>query len=289
MAFVAYVPPADSAGPYPVPARLRLTQQRPPWPTGPLLRKGYVVPSLHAIRPDPPVSTAPPDFPRTLVIQEALPDDSVWAAIETFPALGQCSFHTCRHLYAGRRSRSISPMSPCSRRLPHQTSESAPPQSRPRLLSGGISTLPPVFALLRPAQLLALLDRSDPERTSLSGRRGLFSYPSFPAEGHPPRESDIATRRPGADTVTGLSPVGALPLQAARSGEGQVVEAIRRRSPTTPIVLITGLVGPEVMRRCGELGLPVVAKPFRSEVLRVAVATAIQANPSSQSSFSSQS
>jgi hypothetical protein len=164
MAFVAYVPPADSAGPYPVPARLRLTQQRPPWPTGPLLRKGYVVPSLHAIRPDPPVSTAPPDFPRTLVIQEALPDDLVWAAIETFPALGQCSFHTCRHLYAGRRSRSISPMSPCSRRLPHQTSESAPPQSRPRLLSGGISTLPPVFALLRPARLLALLDRSDLER-----------------------------------------------------------------------------------------------------------------------------
>jgi hypothetical protein len=89
------------------------------------------------------------------------PDDLVWAAIETFPALGQCSFHTCRHLYAGRRSRSISPMSPCSRRLPHQTSESAPPQSRPRLLSGGISTLPPVFALLRPARLLALLDRSD--------------------------------------------------------------------------------------------------------------------------------
>src|SRR5438094_929180 len=45
-------------------------------------------------------------------------------------------------------------------------------------------------------------------------------YPSSPAEGHPPRESDIATRRPGADTVTGLSPVGALPLQAARFGEG---------------------------------------------------------------------
>src|SRR2546428_678606 len=59
-----------------------------------------------------------------------------------------------------------------------------------------------------------------PGETSLSGRRGLF-YPSFPAEGHPSRESDIATRRPGTDTVTGLSPVGALPLQAARFGEGQ--------------------------------------------------------------------
>ena len=68
----------------------------------------------------------------------------------------------------------------------------------------------------------------------------------------------------------------------------EVVEAIRRRSPTMPIVLITGLIGPEVMRRSGELGLPVVPKPFRSEVLRAAVATALQANPFSQGSVSSQ-
>jgi hypothetical protein len=93
-----------------------------------------------------------------------------------------------------------------------------------------LSTLLPVFALLRPARLLALLDRSDLERTSLSGRRGLFSYPSFPAEGHPPRESDIATRRPGADTVTGLSPVGALPLQAARF-DGMKALRLRRARP----------------------------------------------------------
>jgi hypothetical protein len=33
-----------------------------------------------------------------------------------------------------------------------------------------------------------------------SGAERFFFYPSFPAEGHPPRESDIATRRPGADT-----------------------------------------------------------------------------------------
>jgi hypothetical protein len=196
MAFVAYVPPADSAGPDPVPARLRLTQQRPPGPTGPLLRKGYVVPSLHAIRPDPPVSTAPPDFPSTLVIQEASPDDLVWAAIEAFPALGQRSVHACRHLYVGRRSRSISPMSPCSRRLPHQANESAPPQSRPRLLSGGrfdASTsvrLATARAVARPPGPIR------PGETSLSGRRGL-STRAFPREGRPPRESDIATRHPG--------------------------------------------------------------------------------------------
>src|SRR5207247_8698245 len=58
--------------------------------------------------PDPPVSPAPPDFTSRL-IQEAVPDNLVWAANDTFPALGQCSFHTCRHLYAGRRIRALSP------------------------------------------------------------------------------------------------------------------------------------------------------------------------------------
>jgi CheY-like chemotaxis protein len=62
----------------------------------------------------------------------------------------------------------------------------------------------------------------------------------------------------------------------------EVVEAIRRRSLTMPIVLITGLIDPGVMRRAGEQGLPVVPKPFRSEVLRAAVVEAFQANPSSQ-------
>ena len=67
-----------------------------------------------------------------------------------------------------------------------------------------------------------------------------------------------------------------------------IVAAIRRRSRTMPIVLITGLISPEVIRRSGgELGLPVVPKPFRSEVLRAAVAGALEANPSSQGSFSS--
>jgi CheY-like chemotaxis protein len=67
----------------------------------------------------------------------------------------------------------------------------------------------------------------------------------------------------------------------------EVAEAIRRRSPTMPIVLITGLIDPEVVRRAGERGLSVVPKPFRLEMLRAAVATALQASPFSQASFSS--
>jgi CheY-like chemotaxis protein len=68
----------------------------------------------------------------------------------------------------------------------------------------------------------------------------------------------------------------------------EVVEAIRRRSLAMPIVLITGLIDPGVMRRAGEQGLPVVPKPLCSDALRVAVAEALQAGPSPQASFRSQ-
>ena len=56
----------------------------------------------------------------------------------------------------------------------------------------------------------------------------------------------------------------------------EVADAIRQRSSTIPIVLITGLTDPEVVRRAGERRLPVVQKPFRVETLRVAVANALQ-------------
>jgi CheY-like chemotaxis protein len=56
----------------------------------------------------------------------------------------------------------------------------------------------------------------------------------------------------------------------------EVAEAIRQRSSTIPIVLITGRTDPEVESRAGERGLPVVPKPFRAEMLRVAVAKALQ-------------
>jgi CheY-like chemotaxis protein len=68
----------------------------------------------------------------------------------------------------------------------------------------------------------------------------------------------------------------------------EVAEAIRRRSSTTPIVLITGMIDSEVMRRADERGLPVVPKPFRVEMLRMVVAKALQASPSFEISSSRQ-
>jgi len=61
-----------------------------------------------------------------------------------------------------------------------------------------------------------------------------------------------------------------------------VADAIRRRSPAMPIVLLTGMTNPEVLRHAGEKGLPVVSKPFRVETLRTALANALQASAATQ-------
>jgi CheY-like chemotaxis protein len=60
----------------------------------------------------------------------------------------------------------------------------------------------------------------------------------------------------------------------------EVVQAIRRRAPTMPIVLITGLSDPDVMRRASEWRLPVLTKPFSGQTLKAAVVEALYPKPS---------
>jgi hypothetical protein len=55
----------------------------------------------------------------------SLPDDLVWAVLETFPALGHHSFFACRHPYAERRSE-VPQSSLTPKGLPPQNTESAP-------------------------------------------------------------------------------------------------------------------------------------------------------------------
>src|SRR2546427_3226082 len=193
---------------------------RPPWPTGPSLQAGYSVPL-------PPATTVrSASLARTpwlhLIGLYRRPCPTTWSGLRTTPSLLWVSVPCTRAVTStpGGESGPYPRPATLLHGLPHQNSESAPPMFPTSASVGALlSTLLPMFALLRPARLLALLDRSDLERHRSPAAEDF--YPSSPAEGHPPRESDIATRRPGADTVTGLSPVGALPLQAARFGEGQ--------------------------------------------------------------------
>jgi CheY-like chemotaxis protein len=55
-----------------------------------------------------------------------------------------------------------------------------------------------------------------------------------------------------------------------------VMETIRRRSPGQPIVFITGMQEPAVMRRASKWRVPVLLKPFRFETIRTVVTTALQ-------------
>jgi CheY-like chemotaxis protein len=68
----------------------------------------------------------------------------------------------------------------------------------------------------------------------------------------------------------------------------EVADAIRRRSPATPVILITGLSDPGVARRARALGLPVVAKPFDAERLHAVIAVVLRAGSSREDRVSSQ-
>jgi len=56
-----------------------------------------------------------------------------------------------------------------------------------------------------------------------------------------------------------------------------VIEAIRRRAPTMPIVHLTALHDPTVIQRAREWRVPVLAKPFRLETLKATVVAALYA------------
>src|SRR5262245_58611305 len=60
----------------------------------------------------------------------------------------------------------------------------------------------------------------------------------------------------------------------------QVIESIRQRTARMPIVLVTAYMAPEPVRRGGEQGIPVVAKPFSIATLQAAIAEALDPNPS---------
>jgi len=165
----------------------------------------------------------------------SVPDDLVWAASETFPALGQRSFLTCHRPYAERRNGDTPAASPLPVAFRNKTLRQLLSHTRHQLRSGMCLRRCSVRVMVRPARLLALLDWSD--LVFYTGRRGRV-HPSLLEVGHPDPESGMTTQPFWGRTVTGLAPAGALPLQAARCvanfaqevGKGQLslsVEGLR--------------------------------------------------------------
>jgi hypothetical protein len=95
-----------------------------------VLRSERVLLSLSSslLRPDPSVSTAPPAFPRTLVIQEAS-CPTTWSGLRSRPSLLWVSAPSTRAVTStpGGEAGPVSPISPCCHGLPHWSNESAPP------------------------------------------------------------------------------------------------------------------------------------------------------------------
>ena len=120
----------------------------------------------------------------------SVPDDLVWAASETFPALGQRSFLTCHRPYAERRNGETPVASPLPVAFRNKTLRQLLYSTRHQLRSGMCLRRCSVRVMVRPARLLALLDWSDLECSS--GRRGRV-HPSVPEVGHPHPESGMTT------------------------------------------------------------------------------------------------
>jgi DNA-binding response OmpR family regulator len=58
-----------------------------------------------------------------------------------------------------------------------------------------------------------------------------------------------------------------------------VIEAIRQRAPTVPILIITGRMDGAVLERAREWGVTVLAKPFGVATLKAAVVEALSKEP----------
>lgn len=57
----------------------------------------------------------------------------------------------------------------------------------------------------------------------------------------------------------------------------EVVETIRHRAPTTPLVLLLGLSDPVVLRRARECRVRVLVKPFQLQTLKATLVEALYA------------
>jgi CheY-like chemotaxis protein len=121
------------------------------------------------------------------------------------------------------------------------------------------------------------------------------------ADGHPPRvlviDDDASVRQvlrfllaasgyesqPAANGPSGLAQfvkggwdLVLTDLEMPEMNGWQVIDAIRQRDPTMPILVVTAFSDPGVMQRASEWGVPVIAKPFAMATLKAAVEEALR-------------
>ena len=185
------------------------------------------LPSL-LLRPDPPVSTTPPDFPGALVIRWVCARRPGLDCPRDLPCFGSVLLPYVPSPLRREEERRYPRHLTAPRGFPQQNSASAPLAHLTQLQSGICLRRCSVHFMLRPARLFALLGWSDLE--IISGRRGRV-HPSLLKAGHPNPESGMTTPPFWGRTMTGLAPAGALPLQAARCVANCAQEVVKGQLP----------------------------------------------------------
>jgi len=180
------------------------------------------------LRPDPPVSTAPTDFPETLVIRQVCARRPGLGCPRDLPCFGSTLLPCVPSPLRREEERRDPSSSPLPVAFRNKTVRQLLYLPRHQLPSGICLRRYSVRVMVRPARLLALLDWSDLE--SSSSRRGRI-HPSLPEGGHPHPESGMTTPSFWGRTMTGLAPAGALPLQAARFVANFAQGAMKGQSP----------------------------------------------------------
>jgi hypothetical protein len=142
------------------------------------------------LRPDPPVSTPPTDFPGTLVIPRVCARRPGLGCRRDLPCFETTLLPSVPSPLRREEEQRHPSTIPAPRGFPQQNNASAPPATQHQLPLGICLRRCSVRFMLWPAGLLALLDWSDLEFSS--GRRGRI-HPSLPEVGHPHPESGMTT------------------------------------------------------------------------------------------------
>ncbi len=166
------------------------------------------------LRPDPPVSTTPTDFPGALVIPQVCARRPGLGCLRDLPCFRSTLLPCVPSPLRREEERRYPSYLPAPKGFPQQNSASAPPSHPTPASVGDLLT-----TLQRSLDVTARKVASPPGLVRpgvSSGRRGRI-HPSLPEAGHPHPESGMTTPPFWGRTMTGLAPAGALPLQAARS------------------------------------------------------------------------